>query len=43
VGKSNGLTLLLDAETFDYLYQIKLSQGRAAASYYTFFSSTKLQ
>ena len=23
VGKANGLTMLLDAETFDYMYQVK--------------------
>jgi len=27
VGKYNGLTLLLDAETFDYMYQLKPSEG----------------
>ena len=28
VGKANGLTMLLDAETFDYMYQVKWLSGR---------------
>ncbi|XP_023347676.1 uncharacterized protein LOC111716453, partial [Eurytemora carolleeae] len=27
VGKTNGFTMMLDAETFDYMYQIKPSEG----------------
>ena len=27
VGKYNGLTLLLDAETFDYMYQVRVRRG----------------
>jgi len=27
VGKANGLTVLLDAETFDYFYHLKASEG----------------
>ena len=28
VGKANGLTVLLDAETFDYTYHLKAGEGK---------------
>ena len=28
VGKANGLTVLLDAETFDYTYHLRAGEGK---------------
>ena len=37
VGKANGLTVLLDAETFDYTYHLRAGEGNYNLYYITNF------
>ena len=35
VGKANGLTVLIDAETYDYTYHLRAGEGFKVTIYYT--------